>query len=413
MKKLFTSLLALLGLAACGQQGYENADVTGFAAQIADSDVVLLDVRTEKEFGEGHLQNALNIDVTEDGFIEKAKSVLPAEKTIAVYCRSGKRSALAAGALTKEGYKVVNLKGGIIAWKEAGMPVVTVMGVYNISGNSLSDAYDGQGQSLSYAFDKDGQVVFPDGATWPVGNLNASSTVALPDIYNNGHGFTCTGLAYDASNNTFLIGDIGKATPSTLGFASKIIRVSYDFLTVVEQIDLYTEFPNMSDVQGITIDTSDGTIWFCSTSEKKIRHMDSSGNSIGSITLNDSPTGVAYSSTDDCLWVLTYAATNNIIKMSKTGTVIEQYTFSYAEQLDQCFLDTEGNLYITAGANYISRNNVYVFNTISHEQSIACTVDSYSVEGIWIGTNIMFILNDGYYHSAFVAVNQVNIYTNS
>ncbi len=125
MKKFFTSLLALLGLAACGQQGYENADVNGFAAQIADPDVVLLDVRTAKEFGEGHLQSALNIDVTEDGFVEKAKPVLPADKTIAVYCRSGKRSALAAGALTKEGYKVVNLKGGIIAWKEAGMPVVT------------------------------------------------------------------------------------------------------------------------------------------------------------------------------------------------------------------------------------------------------------------------------------------------
>ena len=125
MKKFFTSLLALLGLAACGQQGYENADVNGFAAQSADPDVVLLDVRTAKEFGEGHLQNALNVDVTQDGFVEKAKSVLPADKTIAVYCRSGKRSALAAGALTKEGYKVVNLKGGIIAWKEAGMPVVT------------------------------------------------------------------------------------------------------------------------------------------------------------------------------------------------------------------------------------------------------------------------------------------------
>lgn len=125
MKKFFTSLLALLGLAACGQQGYENADVNGFATQIADPDVVLLDVRTAKEFGEGHLQKALNIDVTQDGFVEKAKSALPANKTIAVYCRSGKRSALAAGGLTKEGYKVVNLKGGIIAWKEAGKPVVT------------------------------------------------------------------------------------------------------------------------------------------------------------------------------------------------------------------------------------------------------------------------------------------------
>ena len=125
MKKFFTSLLALLGLAACGQQGYENADVNGFAAQIAAPDVVLLDVRTAKEFGEGHLQKAINIDVTQDGFVEKAKSMLPIDKTIAVYCRSGKRSALAAGGLAKEGYKVVNLKGGIIAWKEAGMPVVT------------------------------------------------------------------------------------------------------------------------------------------------------------------------------------------------------------------------------------------------------------------------------------------------
>jgi L-ascorbate metabolism protein UlaG (beta-lactamase superfamily)/rhodanese-related sulfurtransferase len=126
MKNIITSLLALLGLAsACGQQNFENADVNGFAAQIADPDVVLLDVRTEKEFNDGHIQNALNIDIKQSGFVEKAKAVLPADKTIAVYCRSGKRSALAAVQLASEGYKVVNLEGGILAWKEAGKPVVT------------------------------------------------------------------------------------------------------------------------------------------------------------------------------------------------------------------------------------------------------------------------------------------------
>ena len=126
MKKIVTSLLALLGLAsACGQQGYENADVNGFATRIAAPDVVLLDVRTDKEFKEGHIQNALNIDFKQDGFVEKAKSMLPADKTIAVYCRSGVRSALAAAKLAGEGYKVVNLKGGIMAWKEAEKPVVT------------------------------------------------------------------------------------------------------------------------------------------------------------------------------------------------------------------------------------------------------------------------------------------------
>jgi len=124
MKKILTNLLALLGLAtACSQQGYENMDVNAFAERIKSPDVVLLDVRTAEEFGEGHLSNAFNIDVKEEDFVEKAKTALPADKTIAVYCRSGKRSANAAAMLAKEGFKVVNLLGGITAWKNAGMPV--------------------------------------------------------------------------------------------------------------------------------------------------------------------------------------------------------------------------------------------------------------------------------------------------
>lgn len=125
MKKIITSLLALLGLAACSQQAYENTDPNAFAMRITDPDVVLLDVRTADEYNDGHITNAINIDVKEDSFMEKAKSTIPVGKTVAVYCRSGKRSANAAGMLTKEGYKVVNLLGGIMAWKEAGMPVET------------------------------------------------------------------------------------------------------------------------------------------------------------------------------------------------------------------------------------------------------------------------------------------------
>lgn len=133
MKKIITNLLALLGLAtACGQQGYENAEVNAFAERIKSPDVVLLDVRTTEEFGEGHLANALNIDVKEEGFVEKAKSTLPADKTIAVYCRGGKRSANAATMLAKEGFKVVNLLGGITAWKDAGMPVGMTEEAYEV-----------------------------------------------------------------------------------------------------------------------------------------------------------------------------------------------------------------------------------------------------------------------------------------
>ena len=124
MKKLLTCLLATLGLTtACGQQNFENTDVQGFAELIADTNVVVLDVRTAAEFAEGHVQGAILIDQGKSDFVEKAKATLPTEMTIAIYCRSGRRSANAAGRLADVGYKCVNLKGGILAWQGANMPV--------------------------------------------------------------------------------------------------------------------------------------------------------------------------------------------------------------------------------------------------------------------------------------------------
>ena len=126
MKKILTCLLATLGLTtACGQQNFENTDVQGFSELVADSNVVVLDVRTVAEFTEGHIERAILIDQGQSDFVERAKATLPIEKKIAIYCRSGRRSANAAGKLADIGYKCVNLKGGIIAWKDAGKPVVT------------------------------------------------------------------------------------------------------------------------------------------------------------------------------------------------------------------------------------------------------------------------------------------------
>lgn len=126
MKKMMTFLLAMLGLtSACGQGNFENADVKAFSELIEDSSVVLLDVRTASEFAEGHIEGAINIDQGQSDFMEKAKAALPTDKKIAVYCRSGRRSANAAGKLAAEGYRCVNLKGGIVAWKEADKPMKT------------------------------------------------------------------------------------------------------------------------------------------------------------------------------------------------------------------------------------------------------------------------------------------------
>lgn len=126
MKNILTCLFAALGLTtACGQQNFENMEVKEFAELITDSNVVILDVRKADEFAEGHIKGAILIDQFQSDFVEQAQAKLPIDKTIAIYCRSGRRSSNAAGKLTDVGYMCVNLKGGIIAWKDAGKPVVT------------------------------------------------------------------------------------------------------------------------------------------------------------------------------------------------------------------------------------------------------------------------------------------------
>ena len=114
---------ALLGLFSCNAQSSDNAfrsvEVEEFARVIADTAVVRLDVRTPEEFAEGHIDNAINIDVKNDSFESKALSTLPKDKTIALYCRSGRRSKNAAKILSAHGYTVVELNSGYNGWKKS------------------------------------------------------------------------------------------------------------------------------------------------------------------------------------------------------------------------------------------------------------------------------------------------------
>lgn len=93
--------------------------VEEFALVIKQKKIPLLDVRTPKEFDEGHLPGAKNIDVTASDFAEKTKGI---KGKVAVYCRSGKRSLNASNKLAAQGCTVYDLKGGIIAWLQAGKP---------------------------------------------------------------------------------------------------------------------------------------------------------------------------------------------------------------------------------------------------------------------------------------------------
>ncbi len=81
----------------------------------SDEDLVILDVREQDEFDEGHIPGAILISYTE--IDAKAEEMLPDKhKQILVYCRSGRRSKIAAESLAKLGYTNVKEFGGIIDW---------------------------------------------------------------------------------------------------------------------------------------------------------------------------------------------------------------------------------------------------------------------------------------------------------
>ena len=115
--------LCLFGLCAC--QGGENADDLGYeqitqvkAKEIMDSGVeyILIDVRTESEFDEGHIEGAILIPEYE--IASRAEQELPDKDTlILVYCRSGRQSKIASEELVKLGYTNVKEFGGIIDWQ--------------------------------------------------------------------------------------------------------------------------------------------------------------------------------------------------------------------------------------------------------------------------------------------------------
>ncbi len=114
--KYLLTILALNILMSCqAQTDFKSVDIKEFKTEISKSDVQLVDVRTAKEYSEGHIPGAMNIDVNAPDFEEKIK-VLDKKENVAIYCRSGRRSKMAANKLTAAGYKVIELNTGFLSW---------------------------------------------------------------------------------------------------------------------------------------------------------------------------------------------------------------------------------------------------------------------------------------------------------
>ena len=119
MKYILMIALVIVGLFMFMQSGNANQTMKYEELQNklnAQENFVLLDVRTQEEFDAGHIAGAILLPYDEINL--RATTVLPdKEKEIVLYCRSGRRSAIAKKALVELGYKDVEDFGGINRWK--------------------------------------------------------------------------------------------------------------------------------------------------------------------------------------------------------------------------------------------------------------------------------------------------------
>lgn len=119
---LILSVLILLSFASCDEAPKQNITYERISAEEAkaimdrESGYIIIDARTQSEYDEGHIPGAILIPEYE---IASKADELPKDKDqlILVYCRSGRRSKIAAQALVELGYTNVKEFGGIIDWK--------------------------------------------------------------------------------------------------------------------------------------------------------------------------------------------------------------------------------------------------------------------------------------------------------
>ncbi len=120
MKKSFIILLTLISFLSCNTS-QETSNVTqlnvvDYKEAISKENIQLIDVRTLKEFDQGHIPKAKSIDYFSSTF-KADLNALDKTKPIYLYCKSGKRSTKASKICNELGFKkIYNLTGGYLAW---------------------------------------------------------------------------------------------------------------------------------------------------------------------------------------------------------------------------------------------------------------------------------------------------------
>ena len=110
MKKIISLIFICLLLSACSER-YKTI-TTNEALELMDNGAIVIDVRSDEEYNEGHIKGAINIPVDEINNITYDK-----DKTLIIYCATGVRSTNAVNTLADMGYtSLYNLDGGLLNW---------------------------------------------------------------------------------------------------------------------------------------------------------------------------------------------------------------------------------------------------------------------------------------------------------
>jgi thioredoxin len=126
MIKFFTFLLAMVALISCESNNAQTKTIPTLEYQQLLTETKnnqIIDVRTEGEFMEEHLHNAININFNGNDFEANIKKLDKTKPTF-IYCLSGGRSGSAMEIFAKNGFKqVYNMQGGILQWKGDQLPL--------------------------------------------------------------------------------------------------------------------------------------------------------------------------------------------------------------------------------------------------------------------------------------------------
>lgn len=120
----FAALCPTIHAAEPAKSDVKHVDAAGAAKLIeTNKDIVVLDIRTEEEFKDGHIAKAQNIDFLDRSFGEKLDK-LDKSKPYLVHCASGGRSTKSLSQFKAKGFtNIYHLDGGFSAWEAAGKPV--------------------------------------------------------------------------------------------------------------------------------------------------------------------------------------------------------------------------------------------------------------------------------------------------